>query len=343
MTQGNPQSYSARALSYFKPYWKAVGFVVGLTLISTAISAVEPLVQKYLFDQLALDLTQPIPLHNAYWSIAIMLALMIATEGVAFFANIISGRLRMGLDFRLRDTVISHIYSMPLPFHQRESIESLRTRIDRSTVGICNTLLDVTFSILPAVLYLGCTIFFMLSLSVKLAFISLVFAPLPAVIGILSGRVQADREKVLTQHWSKVFGRFDETLSLIKSVKSFVMEDAERTKFVTHLYDASDVVNKGIKQDAWFNIARNLALALARITVLFYGIVLIGQHQITIGTLVAFLSYSAGLSSADHRTVGCLRRCRKVEGLLRYSLRYSGHPERGSGSAERRSANESPW
>ncbi len=30
---------------------------------------------------------------------------------------------------------------------------------------------------------------------------------------------------------------------------------------------------------------------------LFYGIVLIGQHQITIGTLVAFLSYSAGLSA----------------------------------------------
>ncbi len=187
-----------------------------------------------------------------------MLALMIATEGVAFFANIISGRLRMGLDFRLRDTVITHIYSMPLPFHQRESIESLRTRIDRSTVGICNTLLDVTFSILPAILYLGCTIFFMLSLSVKLALISLVFAPLPAIIGIISGRVQADREKVLTEHWSKVFGRFDETLNLIKSVKSFVMEDAERTKFVTHLYDASDVVNKGIKQDAWFNIARNL-------------------------------------------------------------------------------------
>jgi len=286
-----------RALSFFQPYWKAVSSVLLLTLVSTAIAAVEPLVQKLVFDQLAMDLHQPGVAHTLWQSVLLMVALLIATETVAFFSSLVSGKTRMQVDFHLRDTVISHVYNLPLPFHQRESIEALRTRIDRASIGICSTLFDLTFGILPALMYLGFTIFFMFHLNVKLALVSLLFAPLPAIIGVWSGHIAAERERILTDHWGRVFGRYMETMNLIKMVKSFVIEGAEQRKFVTQLYQANTVVRRGVWQDAAFNLLKGLALGLGKIAVIGYGVYLMMTGEVTIGTLVASLAYFAGLSA----------------------------------------------
>src|SRR6185437_737557 len=91
------------------------------------------------------------------------------------------------------------------------------------------------------------------------------------------------------------FSRFHETLSLIKTVKSFVMEDRERDRFLNEVAATQVVVRHGVLSDGFFNAGKNLALAAGRIAVLAFGAVLIFKHQTTLGTLVAFLSYYAGL------------------------------------------------
>lgn len=285
-----------RALGVFKPYWKSVSLVLLLTLVTTGIHAVGPLVQKYVFDQLATGVRVHGLSSTLLLSIALMIGLLLFTEAVTVCSSIISGKTRVAVDFRLRDVVISYVYGLPMQFHQRESADALRTRIDRASIGICNTLFELTFGILPSMMYLGFTVFFMFSLNTQLAIVALVFAPLPAVFGVWSGRIAAERERVLTEHWGKVFGRYGETMSLMKAVKSFVMEESEAKKFVKDLYRANTVINRGIWQDAFFNLAKNLSLGFGTIAILAYGAYLMSLDQVTIGTLVAFLAYFAGLS-----------------------------------------------
>ena len=290
---------SARALMLFRPYWKPALWLLLLTLLSTCVVAVEPLVQKYLFDKLA----GPIPGHGAtsaehfiFWAVIAMGLVITLGETVALAANYFSWKLRLRVNQRLLDAVVTHIYNLSLSYHQHETIASLRTRIDKAVNGFCSVLFDMTFSILPSALYLVCTIFFMLSLSRELSVVALFFAPLPAIIGIFAGRISSRREKVLLDRWVSIFSRFHETLSLIKSVKSFVMEDSERTKFLGEVDSTNNIVRRGVGVDSLFNAGKNMALAAARLSVLGYGALLVVQGHTTVGTLVAFLSYTGGLS-----------------------------------------------
>lgn len=313
MNHNKTRSVFIRALGFFKPYWKAVSLVLLLTLVTTGIHAVGPLVQKYVFDQLATGVQQQGVGTTLLYSIALMIGLLLITEAVTVCSSIISGKTRVAVDFRLRDVVISYVYSLPMQFHQRESADALRTRIDRASIGICNTLFDLTFGILPSIMYLCFTVFFMFSLNPKLALVSLCFAPLPAIVGVWSGRISAERERMLTEHWGKVFGRYGETMSLIKAVKSFVMEESEAKKFVKDLYQANTVITRGIWQDTFFRLATNLALGFGNIAILAFGAYLMSQGEVTIGTLVAFLAYFAGLAAPIVGLSGAYGSARKLK------------------------------
>jgi len=299
-TKGKVSSrQSARTFLLFRPYWKPALFLLLLTLLSTAVVAVEPLIQKYLFDRLTGPISGPGAAsteHFILWATFAMFVVVTGGEAVILAANYFSWKLRLRVNQRLLDIVVTHIYNLSLAYHQRETIASLRTRIDKAVNGFCSVLFDITFSILPSILYLGCTIFFMLSLSPQLSLVVLLFAPLPAVIGIFAGRISSRREKVLLEHWVSIFSRFHETLSLIKTVKSFVMEDSERTKFLGQVESTNNIVRRGVGVDSLFNAGKNMTLALARLSVLGFGALLVVRGQTTVGTLVAFLSYTGGMS-----------------------------------------------
>lgn len=281
------------------PFWKTAALVIVLTLLTAGIHAIEPLIQKQIFDALAgqvsifQDMTS---LKFISLAVLALVSLVLLSEAVTFTATYLSWKLRLKTNYKLLDAVVSRIYELSLSYHQRETIASLRTRIDRGINGFCSVLFDISFSILPSVLYLACTIVFMFMLSWKLSLVALFFAPLPAIIGIFAGKIASEREKVLMKRWIEIFSRFHETLSLIKVVKSFAREDAERNKFLGEVDKANQIVSRGVAVDSMLGSGKNISMAFGRIAVLGFGAYLIMQGEITIGTLVAFLSYVGGLS-----------------------------------------------
>jgi ATP-binding cassette subfamily B protein len=84
-------------------------------------------------------------------------------------------------------------------------------------------------------------------------------------------------------------------LSGILIVRSFAMEDAEKTRFLRDVGEANKVVVRGVAADAGYASASNLVIAFARIAGVGLGGYLVLQGQMTIGTVVAFLGYIGGL------------------------------------------------
>ncbi|WP_253075368.1 ABC transporter transmembrane domain-containing protein [Bradyrhizobium sp. 157] len=110
-----------------------------------------------------------------------------------------------------------------------------------------------------------------------------------------AGPEQTRRERALLDRWAHIYSRFNEVLSGIVVVRSFAMEDAEKSRFLRDVSAANQVVVRGVATDAGYGAASNLSIALARLSAIGVGGYLAWNGQVTLGTLIAFLGYVGGL------------------------------------------------
>ncbi|HEY9786885.1 MAG TPA: ABC transporter transmembrane domain-containing protein, partial [Candidatus Obscuribacterales bacterium] len=175
-----------RLLAFLRPYWKSGSIILFLTLGMSALNAVEPLVQKAIFDALggSAETLRSMSFEKFLLSaIGVLLGLMLLRELVQGVTNYLYWKLQLKTKYDLLDTAVRRIYNLSLSYHQNETVGATMTRLDRGINGFSAALFDISFNLLPSLLYLGCTIVFMFSLSWKLSIVALVFAPIPAVIG----------------------------------------------------------------------------------------------------------------------------------------------------------------
>ncbi len=285
--------------AYLLPYWKSALFVLALTLSIALLNAVEPLIYKAIFDRLGDGVSKlgDNPYHFLFRSGAALVALLLVKELVEIVTNNLYWRLQLKVKFDLLGASVARIFNLSMNYHQNETggIGALMTKLDRGINGFSQVLFDVSFQILPSLAYLICTLVFMLSLSWKLSLVAVAFTPIPAVIGLWAAEIASRREKSLLGKWMSIYARLQQALGLIKTVKAFGMEDGECSRFLGGVKDANQLVARGVKQDSLFGGAKNLVTGIGRLAVFLYGGVLLVRGEITVGTLVAFITYTGAL------------------------------------------------
>src|SRR5581483_8065746 len=273
------------------PYRRAVLGILFITLLLAAASAGEPLILKYVFDDLA---THRI-VRTLLIGIGILIGLGVFREAATAITNWMTWHTRLGLHYELLESTVERLPRMPLSFHRTEGVGAIMPRLDRSIQGFVGAVSQSLFNIFPAVLYLLIAVIIMVRMDWKLTVIVVCFLPLPAVIAAFAGPEQNRRERALLDQWSRIYSRFNEVLSGIVTVRSFSMEDAEKNRFLRNVRQANDVVIRGVGIDSGLGAATNLVVTAARITAIACGGMMIIQNKISLGTLVAFLGYVGGL------------------------------------------------
>lgn len=123
----------------------------------------------------------------------------------------------------------------------------------------------------------------------------LVFAPMPALIAMRAAPEQVRRERSLLDRWARICSRFNEVLSGILIVRSFTMEESEKNRFLRDVSEANQLVIRGVATDTGYGAASNFVVAAARLSALAVGGYLAVTHEITVGTVIAFLGYVGAL------------------------------------------------
>jgi ATP-binding cassette subfamily B protein len=273
------------------PQRDAIVIILCFTLAVAAISAIEPLVLKALFDELAGDQN----VRSLSVAVAALLGLAIARELLDGAANWLTWRTRIGLQYALLEATVGKLHKMPLRIQRSEGVGAIMTRLDRSIQGFTSAVALLLFNVLPSVIFLSIAIWIMLSLDWRLALIVLSFAPMPAVIAMRAAPEQVRRERSLLDQWAHIYSRFNEVLSGIVTVRSFSMEEAEKGRFLKDVAAANRLVVRGVATDASYGAASNIVVAVARIWAVGFGAYLAVRGEVTIGTIVAFLGYVGGL------------------------------------------------
>jgi ATP-binding cassette, subfamily B, bacterial len=279
-----------RSLEFIAPYRKAVIGIVALALVLSVVGAADPLVLKYLFD--ALGRGERTPLLVA---LAALLGIELARSVVGAQSSILTWRVRLGVDYTVRERVLAKLTTATVDYHQAEGVGGTTNKVNQSIAAYVAAFADVAFNVLPTLAYLALSIVAMLRMEWRLALAVLLFTPLPALIGARAAGEQTDRERRLMERWTKLYSRLNEVLAGIRTVKLFAMEDAERRRFLDGQSEANDIVLRGVAIDARSGAVRAFAASLARLMAIGLGGWFVLTGRITLGALIAFLGYIGGL------------------------------------------------
>lgn len=280
-----------RALSFTKPYKWYITVILSLTLILAAANSVEPLIMKYIFD----SLTELKAVSGIVTGVLVLLGLSLFKDLVSGMSNWLSWKTRLNIQYGLLDATIAKLHRLPHDVHRKEGVGALMTRLDRGISGFMTAISEISFNVIPSVIYLAISIVIMFNLDWRLSLLVLAFVPFPGILAAYAAPKQTQREKNLLEKWVSIYSRFNEVLSGIVTVRSFAMEDAEKQRFLGNVRNANNLVVKGIGYDTGISVTQSLVITLARISAIAFGAYLIINGMSTIGTLIAFLGYLSGL------------------------------------------------
>lgn len=297
-----------RASAFLKGQGRASLIILALALVGAGLNALEPLVMMRIFDGIGAGGAA----HALLVWIGALLAIAVVREISTARSSWLYWRLRQALHYTLLEVIVTRLHSLPISYHREQGVGGTMTRLDRGINGFVDALTQIISAILPAVAYLVIALTIMVRLDWRLSLVVLVFAPLPALIGVRAAAEQTERERSLLDRWVKIYSRFNEVLSGIVTVKSFTMEEAEKRRFLRAVDRANRDVVRGVHTDTRVAAAKNLVTALARLAAVGVGGLLVIRGELTVGALVAFLGYIGGLFGPVQGLTGVYQTLRKA-------------------------------
>jgi ATP-binding cassette subfamily B protein len=304
-----PTSKSALARTarrFFSPHRPRIAAIVALALSTSVIAVGEPLLYKELFDAFGSGAGT-----SAVLLVGALVVALLTREALAALLELVVSKIRIALNADMLRETVDGLHSLPLDHHGGETAGAVMARVERGVAGSVAAFSEIALHLVPSVSYLVLSAIVMASLEWHLSLVVLAFAPLPALIGGWASREQIDRERALMSRWIRVFGRLNEVLSGIAVVRSFVKEEDEKTRFVGGISEASAIARCGVRRDAKVNATKNATMALARVAAIALGGFLVARHEISIGTLVAFVGYVSGVFSPVQALTGMYQTVRK--------------------------------
>ncbi|MBA3658980.1 MAG: ABC transporter ATP-binding protein [Gemmatimonadales bacterium] len=299
---------AARSRQFVHPHGRRLAAVLGAALLLATLSAVDPLLMKFLIDQLGRGES----LRRFGLAVGGLLAIELARASLQAWIGITSWDVRLGVEYTVRARVISKLNSLPVAYHQREGVGATMNRINQGITSYVSAFSDVAFNLLPTLLYLVLSVTAMLRMEWRLAAVVLVFTPIPALIGARAAPEQMRRERRLVERWNSIYSRFNEVLTGIVTVKGYAMEDFEKERFLRGVRQGNRVIRRGVRLDTRTAALRNLASTVARLAALGAGGYLVSRGEVTVGTVVAFLGYVGGLFGPVQGLTNTYQTFRKV-------------------------------
>ena len=276
-----------RLLKYVRPYWKVLVGVSLLLLLRTGFNLLPPLVQRQVVDQVISE--------RDLSTLTLMIAVLIGVHALSQIVNFGDMFLRHTVGerfiFDLRVRIYDHLQRLSLAFYEDTSTGELMSRVTNDvnaleqfvTHGVALTTVDL-LRLLGASAVL-------VALNWRLALITLIPLPMIAMgLWIFNHRARPIYRRV-RDRLGDINASLQDKLAGIQVVQAFEREDEELRHFREVSRDYLDERVEAIRTWSVFFPALHFVSALGSSLILGFGARMVVNGQLTLGTLVAFLSY----------------------------------------------------
>lgn len=276
-----------RLLTYLKPYKTAFIGVVVLIIINSITSLGGPYILGMAIDNYILrkDLNGLIYMSVLY--LIIMIIQWIAQSSRSYLLEWIGQKFLANI----RKMIFDKLLNLHLGFYDKSRAGDLISIAINDTSTLQEVMISGVFSVIGDILTLAGVLVAMFMLNIPLTLASLTVVPLMILVAyIMSSRFRRayrlTREKI-----SKITQRVQESVSGIRVVQAFSREDVIQQTFRSASLEAFQAnVMAGRLMALFWPIMRLISI-LSTVIVLWYGGYLKSMNAISVGVLVAFLSY----------------------------------------------------
>lgn len=293
--------YLWRAIRRLRPYWKLTAAAYISLLFTTAIILVTPQFIRWIVDR---GIRQN-DLELLTWSVVGLLGLTALRGLLTFFSNLWTETASQGVSYDLRKDLHAKLTELSFAYHDRtesgqllsramQDVERLRFATGRSLLGMAN----------GAILLLGTTVALVL-MNPTLALLAMLTMPIMAHRATVFGARYRPLSLEIQQQLAVLTTRLEQNLRGARIVKAFAQENAEIDRFES-------------ENQKWFGLAAatarltalnipllDLIANLATVIIIWLGGFLVVRQALSLGELVAFITYLAQLA-APIRRVGFL-------------------------------------
>ena len=281
-----------RLLSYMRRYWLRYAFGIACTFATAALAMTIPLFLRDAIDATRADRMDLV----AYYS-ELMILFAVILGIVRWFSRFVIFNVGRDIEYDLRTDLFQHQTTLDAGFYQRFKTGDLMSRMinDLTAVRMMVGMFVMTVANTPVVYALA--LIYMTSLNGRLTIFALVpYVVLFVGIRFILMRAMMVRSLKVQEGLAAIGSKVQESLAGIQVVKAYTLEEHEAGLFrkINDTYNESGLALARTR-GAMMPMIRG-ASATATMIVLIYGGSLVINGRMSIGSLVAFLSYLGQLA-----------------------------------------------
>ncbi len=289
---GSKRKIISKLAKYVAPQKWTLIFCIFLSLITTAIALIPPYATSILVDDV-------LPNKDKTMLMIIVIGLLISYV-IQYTINGFKGfMLRKAGDkivMNLRNDVFEKAQKLPMSFYDKTSTGSVINRISGDTTTLNDFMLRISQEVIVQFCLMVGIIVIMLVMNWKLTLLSLIPIPFVVIGSRKFGRMIAPYYRKTWRKWVAVSSVLTDAIPCIRVVKAFAGEKRTVKKFQKLNEEWRKNAVKTAKISNTFPVIVSFVITCGSLLIWSVGgswVINFGESIITIGTLVAFISYTS--------------------------------------------------
>lgn len=282
-----------RILAYMAPYWRGVAVAVVLSLLITGTSLALPYLVSIGVDRFIVNEGKEISFRLSGLSgLVVPFLCLIVIEFVAnFFQVTILEWTGQNMMHRMRQHLFSRLLELELSFFNRHPVGKLVTRLTNDIQNMHEMFTSVIVTLFNDLVRIVAILAVLFWMNWRLALIMSLLLPLMILNTVCFSRLAREAFRQIRTHLARLNSYLQETLSGMVIVQLFQREQDTGRRFreLNQQYYLKTIYQ--IRIFGLFMPLIEVMSSLAVGLIIWYGGGEIIQGQMTIGVLVAFLSY----------------------------------------------------
>jgi ATP-binding cassette subfamily B protein len=285
---------------YLRPYWRPLLLVLAISLLSTALGLAQPYLSKLMIDQALLRRDMDALIRIA----AIMIAVTLAGFGVNILASYRYVSLSAAMLYDIRAALLRHLQSLSPRFYGSFRLGDLISRMNSDVSDVQRIASDTLLSVVSNLLFFVGCVAMMLWLDWRLFLVSVVLVPASLLTFAYYQRRLTALTRDMREKGADLGSLLVDTVMGMRVVASLRAGEHEVERFRAR-NDA--FVGSMLKMQVASFMTGALPgtlMTAATSAVILYGGAMIIDGRMSIGTLVAFMTYHMRLLSPIQTLMG---------------------------------------
>ena len=276
-----------RLLAYLRPYKKQMALAFVTMLAVSALTLLTPYLLKVAVDQYITKGDQHGLVRVSLLMAAAFAGIYITNAGLQYILSWVGQRVLANL----RSALFHHLQLLSLGYHDTHIVGVTVSRVMNDVATINELLSQGVITLFGDALVLAGIIVIMLKMSPKLALLTFMVLPLMVLVTMWFSRRARVAFRETRTRVAKVVGDLAEDIAGVRVIQAFGQENSTQERF-NEVNDANRVANiNAMNLSFIFLPAIEFLGVLSTAIVLWFGGRMVGQEQVTLGVLVAFLAY----------------------------------------------------